>query len=95
MEITQSFFPKLVHQLWELVWVLGVTEGMVSGDGEARVTLDKVRCPGNLPLQSSPNPLLFIIRLIRTRTAMRMSREAAPGRRGKNQTEIKFLLKHL
>lgn len=51
---TQSFFTKLVHQLQKLVWVLGETEGMVSGDGEARVTLDKVRCPG----ETGPSSLL-------------------------------------
>lgn len=44
----QSFL-KLVCQLQKLTWVPGVTEKMVSGDREARVTLSSIPRPSEMP----------------------------------------------
>lgn len=42
-------FLKLVRRLQKLTWVPGVTEKMVSGDGEARVTLSSIRKQSEMP----------------------------------------------
>lgn len=42
-------FLKLVRQLQKLTWVPGVTEKMVSGDGEARVTLSSIPKQSEMP----------------------------------------------
>lgn len=42
-------FLKLVRRLQKLTWVPGVTEKMVSGDGEARVTLSSIPKQSEMP----------------------------------------------
>lgn len=42
-------FLKLARQLQKLTWVPGVTEKMVSGDGEAGVTLSSIPRQSEMP----------------------------------------------